>query len=605
MPGISESAGAKDAERIMSRKLEKRLHLTFDRSASVLGMMMWFVRQGIRVLPIHGIVEGRCTCGHKACESPGKHPISALLPNGVKGATATLKTLKKWHPQYPDMNYAVATEGLAVIDCDSKEALAAFRSRYRPPPTFTVRTPRGFHFYFRDEMPSRNAAQDKLDVKSGPGCYVVGPCSTHVSGDIYTLWEDRRFAELPDNIASLTQRRDEASETGEGGPIPVGMRNSTLTQFAGYLHSKGVPQKSVLAALKTLNLDMSERSLPDREVRQIVRSVSRYPAKALPQMIPFSEIPEEKLDFLWYPYVCLGTLGLLDGDPGDGKSQFCAWLCARVSRGQKLPNGEKIEPANCFLFNFEDLKGAVIKPRLKANGADLSRVFIQSLSFDLSKEMTDWLDGEIADKKARLVILDPIQAFMSGVDGNSNIQVREFMSRLGEIADKRRCAIICVRHFGKGPQEHAMKKGLGSTDFVGISRNQFGLARRNDDVRGFIVFHLKTNFEKGDAMLFTMGDADGREGEQPKIGFDKFVKIDADDFFSADGRSRGPEQDERQVAKDYLVEELADGRKEVGILKRNAEARSISASTLDRGRKELGIVSQREGKKWYWALPTK
>ena len=419
MLGISESAGAKDAERIMSRKLEKRLHLTFDRSASVLGMMMWFVRQGIRVLPIHGIVEGRCTCGHKACESPGKHPISALGPNGVKGATATLKTLKKWHRQYPDMNYAVATEGLAVIDCDSKEALAAFRSRYRPPPTFTVRTARGFHFYFRDEMPSRNAAQDKLDVKSGPGCYVVGPCSTQVSGDIYTLWEDRRFAELPGNIASLTQRRGEASETG------------------------------------------------------------------------------------------------------DGKSQFCAWLCARVSRGQKLPNGEKIEPANCFLFNFEDLKGAVIKPRLKANGADLSRVFIQSLSFDLSKEMTDWLDGEIADKKARPVILDPIQAFMSGVDGNSNIQVREFMSRLGEIADKRRCAIICVRHFGKGPQEHAMKKGLGSTDFVGISRNQFGLARRNDDVRGFIVFHLKTNFEKGDAMLFTMGDADGREGEQPKIGFDK------------------------------------------------------------------------------------
>ncbi len=571
------------------------IRLRFDQPASVLGMMRWFARQGIPVLPIHGIVNGCCTCGRKNCESPGKHPISALVPNGVKGATTKLKTIRKWHREYPDMNYAVATEDLTVIDCDSKEALDSFRSRYRPPPTLTVKTARGFHFYFAGEMHSRNGAQHKLDVKSGEGAYVVGPGSRHVNGAIYAVWEHRPIAALPDNIASITKRDREREDEGDGGPIPKGMRNSTLTQFAGYLHSKGVPQHAVVATLKALNKDMAEKPLPDREVRKIARSVSRYPAKALPQMVPFSEIPEEKLEFLWYPYICLGTLGLLDGDPGDGKSQFTAWLCAHVSKGETLPNGEKLKPANCFLLNFEDLKGAVIKPRLMANGADLSRVFIQTVAFDLSKEMTDWLDGEIAEKQVRLVFIDPIQATMTGVDGNSNIQVREFMSRLGEIADRRRCAIICVRHFGKGPQEQAMKKGLGSTDFVGISRNQFGLVRRNDDVRGFILLHLKTNFEKG--------DADGRKGEQPKIAFDKFAKIDADEFLSADPTSRGPQQDERQVAKDYLLEELADGRQEVGPLKRNAEARAISASTLDRARKELEIEPQREGKKWFWELP--
>jgi hypothetical protein len=117
------------------------------------------------------------------------------------------------------------------------------------------------------------------------------------------------------------------------------------------------------------------------------------------------------------------------------------------------------------------------------------------------------------------------------------------------IADKRRCAIICVRHFGKGAQDKAMKKGLGSTDFVGISRNQFGLAKRIDDVRGFIVFHMKTNFERGASMLFTMGDADGRMGEQSRIAFDKFTEVTADDFFKAEASARGPDQDEREVAK--------------------------------------------------------
>lgn len=366
---------------------------------------------------------------------------------------------------------------------------------------------------------------------------------------------------------------------------------------------RGVPQASVLETLKTLNRIMSEKPLPDREVRQIARSMSRYPVKALPQIIPFSEIPEENLDFLWYPYICLGTLGLLDGDPGDGKSQLCVWLCARLSRGDTLPNGDRFEPANCFLFNFEDLPGAVIKKRLEANGADLSRVFIQSRQFQLTAEMVEWMDGEIAEKQPRLVILDPIQAFMSGVDGNSNIDVREFMSRLGEIAMKRKCAIICVRHFGKGAQDKAMKKGLGSTDFVGISRNQFGLARRSDGVRGFIVFHMKTNFESGDSMLFTMGDADGRKGEQPKIGFDKFTDITADDFFSGEASMRGPDQDEREVAKDYLLDVLANGSKAAAELKSQGEARALSASTLDRARKELGIMTAKKGKIWFWSLP--
>ena len=581
----------------------QKLRFTLDRSATVLAMMKRFAGQDIPVLPIHGVIDGRCTCGDDECASPGKHPISPLVPHGVKDATTNLRTIRRWHRKHPDMNYAVATEGLAVIDCDSKEALRAFRSGYQPPPSFTVKTARGFHFYYRGEMPARNGVRNKLDVKSGPGSYVVGPGSRHASGPIYAVWDDEPIAALPENIVGITERADEPADVSGGGPIPVGMRNSTMTQFAGYMHAKGVPQAAVLETLKTLNRTMSEKPLPDREVRQIARSVSRYPVKAPPKIIPFSEIPEERVEFLWYPYICLGTLGLLDGDPGDGKSQLCVWLCARLSRGEKLPNGDRFEPANCFLFNFEDLPGAVIKKRLEANGADLSRVFIQSRQFQLTAELVEWMDGEIAEKQPRIVFLDPIQAFMSGVDGNSNIDVREFMSRLGEIAMNRKCAIICVRHFGKGAQDKAMKKGLGSTDFVGISRNQFGLARRSDGVRGFIVFHMKTNFERGESMLFTMGDADGRKGEQPKIGFDKFTDITADDFFSGETSMRGPDQDEREVAKEYLLEALAGGPKSATALKSQGEARTISASTLDRARKELGIITAKQGKIWFWSLP--
>ena len=581
-----------------------RVSCNFDRRGSVLGMMEWFAGQAIPVLPIHGMIDERCSCSDHDCSSPGKHPISSLVPHGVKDATTNLKVIRRWHRKHPDMNYAVATVGLAVIDCDSNEALQEFRSGYHPTPTLTVKTARGFHFYYRGEMPARNGVRSKLDVKSGPGSYVVGPGSRHATGQTYALWEDEPISDLPHNIADMTERPEELAFQGGGGSIPVGMRNSTLTQFAGYMHARNVPQPAVLEALKALNRTMSNRPLPDKEVRQIARSVSRYRVKPLPGIRPFSEVADEELEWLWYPYICLGTIGLLDGDPGDGKSQFTGWLVSELSRGRVLPNGTRIPPANCFLFNFEDLPGAVIKKRLEANGADLERVFIQTATFKLTPEMADWLDGEIAKAEPRLVILDPIQAFITGdVDASNNVDVREFMERLKDIAERRRCAIIVVRHFGKGQHDKAMKKGIGATDFVGISRNQFGLARRRDNVRGFIVFHMKTNFERGDAMLFTMGDADGRKGEQPKIGFDRFEKIDVDAFFAEKPTTRGPEQDEREVAKQFLSDALAGGPKAATALKSQAEARAISASTLDRARKDLKVISAKEGKIWFWSLP--
>ena len=117
------------------------------------------------------------------------------------------------------------------------------------------------------------------------------------------------------------------------------------------------------------------------------------------------------------------------------------------------------------------------------------------------------------------------------------------------------------------------------------------------------MFHMKTNFERGDSMLFTMGDADGRAGQQPQIGFEKFTDINADDFFPGEVAMRGPDQDERQVAKEFLLEALAGGPKAATMLKSQGEARAISASTLDRARKELDIITAKKGKVWFWSLP--
>ena len=62
-----------------------RISCRFDRSAGVLAMMQWFAGQDIPVLPIHGVIDGGCMCGDDECASPGKHPISSLVPPRRQG----------------------------------------------------------------------------------------------------------------------------------------------------------------------------------------------------------------------------------------------------------------------------------------------------------------------------------------------------------------------------------------------------------------------------------------------------------------------------------------------------------------------------------------
>src|SRR3546814_816794 len=175
------------------------------------------------------------------------------------------------------MNDGVATKGLVVIDCDIPEALDDFPRTYKPAPTFTVKTARGFHFYFLGEMPARNGARPNLDVKSGPGCYVVGPGSIHLSGAVYSPWEDEPIAQLSEAIREITAQPKDEAPLASNGPIPVGMRNTTLTKFAGYLRAAGANQRAMLETLKALNRSMTDDPLPDREVRQIARSISKKP----------------------------------------------------------------------------------------------------------------------------------------------------------------------------------------------------------------------------------------------------------------------------------------------------------------------------------------
>lgn len=127
------------------------------------------------------------------------------------------------------------------------------------------------------------------------------------------------------------------------------------------------------------------------------------------KLISLEDVAVEPVRWLWYPYIPLGKLSIIHGDPAEGKTTLALWIAAACSRGQALPGGETGDPLTVLYQTAEDGLGDTIKPRLLESQADLHHIYtIDETDFPLS--MLDERIGEAIGKThAQLMILDPIQ----------------------------------------------------------------------------------------------------------------------------------------------------------------------------------------------------
>ena len=315
------------------------------------------------------------------------------------------------------------------------------------------------------------------------------------------------------------------------------------------------------------------------------------------KIIRMSDVELTPVEWLWKPYLPFGKLSVLQGNPGEGKTYFAMHLAAACTNGKLLPNMERMEPFNVIYQTAEDGLGDTVKPRLIEAGADLDRVLViddSDVQLTLSDER---IEKAIIENNARLVIIDPIQAYLGAdVDMNRANEVRPIFMRLGQVAQRTGCAILLIGHLNKAAGMQSLQRGLGSIDIAAAVRSVMFIGKLKHDPTMRILTHEKSSLAPpGVSLAFSLGD----EGGFRWVGE---YDITADEMLSGIEPQR---ETKTQQAKDLICALLAGGKQVLSEdIDKAALERGIPGRTVRDAKRELGnalkskIVEGR--KKVFW-----
>lgn len=341
-------------------------------------------------------------------------------------------------------------------------------------------------------------------------------------------------------------------------------------------------------------LKHKEELIHKKYIYKIITLREKPQKKAVP-MIRMSEVQQTEVDWLWYPYIPFGKLTIIQGNPGEGKTFFAMQLAAACTNRKFLPQMESFEPFNMIFQTAEDGLGDTVKPRLLSAEADLERVLVIDDADNPLTLADERIENAIRENNARLVIIDPLQAFLgANVDMNRANEVRPIFRRLADVAQATNCAIVMIGHLNKASGSQSTYRGLGSIDITAVVRSLLFIGEVRTEPTTRVIVHEKSSLAPpGQSLAFSLGDEKGFRW----IGA---YDISAEDLLAGGEGNKTELKQERAVK---LIEEfLSDGRK-VSIAEINKEAaeRGISERTVRLARNSMGdkIASERQGKDWW------
>jgi len=345
-------------------------------------------------------------------------------------------------------------------------------------------------------------------------------------------------------------------------------------------------------------------------------------------VVRLSDVTAEEVQWLWKPYLPIGKVSILEGDPESGKSYLSLAIAAQVTRGAGLPAygtqpPEKREPRNVLLLTGEDGTADTVVPRLLKVGGDADRVFQLAGIVQTNKEGKDvelaitldavaHIEEALKQFQPELVVVDPFQSFLgTHVDMHRANEIRPVLDGLGKLATKYGCAFLLIRHLKKDTTGGANYRGLGSIDIYAAARSVL-LAGKNPmppstaellsvDKNGKLADEkTRCVFAQSKCSLTKSGPTIAYEIDERGLKLGGPVTVTADDILQV-----VPKLTDRPDIEEWLMQFLADGQKTANEVKQAGKPQGFSERQLGRAADRLGVERKPGGfgKGWFWVLP--
>lgn len=539
-----------------------------------------------------------------ALQPRSKAPDTRFCAKGADSAVDNIATVRQWLVEDLSINLGAVAKGspVLVIDVDGPEGEKALKRFGTLPDTRETITRNGRHLYFRHDgkiSGSKINFEPKLDIIASG--YVLLAESAHPEGGRYKSDDPAApIAKLPGRIANAilsSSKNPAATRKSAGVAISKGQRDNRLTSLAGSFRRQGFDNDVIATALHAVNEEHCNPPLKEKDIEKIVRSVMRYDPADDELFESMANVTPREVDFLWEPYFVRGAINLLEGDPNVGKTYLLCEIAAAISGGRSLPGQSKGKPANVLFMSAEDDPETTLVRRLIRMNANLSRITFSKKFFRLEEEALGWIEKHIIEKKAAVLILDPLLAYMQGgIDMNKANETRPFMARLAELAKATNVTVIALRHLTKGEKDKAIFRGLGSVDITAAARSAvlIGHHPENQDLR--VLVHIKHNLsERGVSQLYGLVGGDRTRKQVPMVEWQGECELGPEDFLKSTEKVGRPDT-ELKAAVDYLQSALSDGPSRIRDVIADGEKRAHSARTVRRAAKSLGVI--KVGQKW-------